>query len=102
MTPTTVEDNTTETIYLAETWNSTNGQLRLSKITGTAAAPVFSGGTQFPQSPFSWRNNAARIGPIGNPGASGGYAPERQTFNYAPSGNRLMNNDARMLEFSPA
>ena len=58
MNPSVVEDNTTTTNYMIEDWDSQAGQLRTSKITGTAAAPVLTVGTQFPQSPNSWRFNA--------------------------------------------
>src|SRR5205085_7386346 len=61
MAPAITEDNTTDTDYMAEDWDNVAGQLRTSKITGTAAAPVLTVGTQFPQSPFSWQANAARI-----------------------------------------
>jgi hypothetical protein len=91
MAPAITEDNTTDTVYLAEDWDSQAGQLRLSKITGTAAAPVLTVGTQFPQSPNSWRYNAARIS-----GTSGGYAPQRQQQAHLPSGTRLMTNDSRI------
>lgn len=91
MAPTITEDNTTETAYLVEDWDNTAGQLRLSKITGTAAAPVLTVGTQFPQSPNSWRYNAPRIS-----GTSGGYAPQRQQQAHLPSGTRLMTNDSRI------
>ncbi len=91
MAPTLVEDNTTEEVYLVEDWDSQFGQLRLSKLTGTAAAPVLTVGTQFPQSPNSWRFNASRIGP-----SSGGYVPQRQQSANLPSGTRVMANDSRM------
>lgn len=90
MAPSVAEDNTTEVTYLLENWNGTSGQLRMSKITGTPSAPLITVGTQFPQSPFSWRTNAARIG------TSGGYVPQRQQIAYAVSGTRIMANDARI------
>jgi hypothetical protein len=90
MTPAITEDNTTETLYLNEDWDSTAGQLRLSKITGTPAAPVLTIGTQFPQSPNSWRFNAPIIG------TSGGYMLQRQQNIYAISGNRITANDSRI------
>ncbi len=91
MNPTVNEDNVSETVYLVEDWDSTGGQLRMSKITGTPAAPVLTVGTQFPQSPNSWRFNASRIGP-----SSGGYAPQRQQAANLPSGTRIMANDSRI------
>jgi hypothetical protein len=90
MAPATTEDNTTNTEYLVEDWDSTAAQLRLSKITGTAAAPVLTVATQFPQSPNSWRFNAARIG------TTGGYAPQRQQSAHLTSGSRIMTNDSRI------
>ncbi|HZI17630.1 MAG TPA: hypothetical protein VEY09_03455 [Pyrinomonadaceae bacterium] len=91
MSPTVVEDNTTETVYLVENWNATNGLLRLSKITGTPDVPILTIGTQFPQSPENWRTNAARIG------TTGGYVPQRDQVSYAVStGSRIMANDARI------
>jgi len=59
MAPTVVEDNTTESMYTVENWNSTSAQLRINKITGTPSAPVLTVGTQFPQGTRSWRFNAA-------------------------------------------
>lgn len=91
MAPTIVEDNTSDTAYLIEDWDSQFGQLRISKLTGTPSAPVLTVGTQFPQSPNSWRFNALRIGP-----ASGGYMPQRQQAANLPSGTRIMANDSRM------
>jgi hypothetical protein len=98
MAPALVEDNTTEIVHLIEDWNSTAGQLRMSKITGTPAVPVLTVGTQFPQSPNSWRFNAARIGTTNNCGGtcSGGYAPQRQQSANLVSGTRLMTNDSRI------
>ncbi len=91
MAPTVAEDNTSETLYLIEDWFSTFGQLRLSKITGTAAAPVLTVGTQIPQAPFGWRFNAARIG------TTGGYLTQRDQLTYAPSATtRVMANDSRL------
>ncbi|HEX5706130.1 MAG TPA: hypothetical protein VFX96_02465, partial [Pyrinomonadaceae bacterium] len=72
MAPSVAEDNTSETLYFVEDWDSVFGQLRVSKLTGTAAAPVLTVGTQFPQSTENWRFNAARIGTGGVAGASGG------------------------------
>ena len=90
MAPTIVEDNTTAEVYLVEDWDSQFGQLRLSRIDGTPSAPVLTVGTQFPQSPNSWRFNAARIG------TTGGYVPQRQQSANLPSGTRIMANDSRM------
>ena len=90
MAPAITEDNTTDTEYLVEDWDSTAGQLRLSKITGTPAAPVITVGTQFPQSANSWRFNAARLS------VSGGYIPQRQQSANAPSSQRIMANDSRV------
>jgi hypothetical protein len=90
MAPAITEDNTTDTDYLVEDWDSTAAQLRLTKITGTAAAPVLTVGTQFPQSPNSWRFDARRIG------TTGGYAPQRQQSAYLTSGSRIMANDSRI------
>ncbi|HEX7175187.1 MAG TPA: lamin tail domain-containing protein [Pyrinomonadaceae bacterium] len=90
MTPAITEDNTTSTLYLAEDWDSTAAQLRLSKLTGTPAAPVLTVGTQFPQSANSWRFDAPIIG------TSGGYLLQRQQNIYALSGNRVTANDSRI------
>ncbi len=90
MAPSITEDNTTTTDYLTEDWDSTAAQLRMSKITGTPAAPIITVGTQFPQSALSWRFDAARIG------TTGGYAPQRQQSANLPSGTRLANNDSRI------
>lgn len=90
MAPAVTEDNTTDTVYLVEDWDSTLAQLRLSKITGTPSTPVLTVGTQFPQSPNSWRFNATRIG------TTGGYTPQRQQSLHATSGTRIMSNDSRI------
>jgi hypothetical protein len=90
MAPAITEDNTTNTEYMVEDWDSTLAQLRLSKITGTAAAPVLTVATQFPQSPNSWRFNALRIG------TTGGYTPQKQQSAYLTSGARIMTNDSRI------
>jgi hypothetical protein len=98
MAPAITEDNTTDTEYMAEDWDNINGQLRLSKITGTPSAPVLTVGTQFPQSPLSWNFSAARIGTANNCGGtcSGGYMPQRQQAANLPSGTRIMANDSRI------
>jgi hypothetical protein len=90
MAPSINEENATANMYMAEDWDNIAGQLRISKITGTAAAPVLTIGTQFPQSPFSWQFNAARVG------TSGGYAPQKDQIAYTPSTQRLMTNDSRI------
>jgi len=90
MAPAITEDNTTEPLYLTEDWDSTAGQLRLTRINGTPAAPVLTVGYQFPQSVNSWRFDARIIG------TSGGYALQRQQNIYAISGNRVTANDARI------
>lgn len=90
MAPSVNEDNATTTDYLVEDWDSTAAQLRLSKLTGTPAAPVLTVATQFPQSPNSWRFNAARIG------TTGGYTPQKQQSAYLTSGTRIMANDSRI------
>ncbi|HEX8355459.1 MAG TPA: lamin tail domain-containing protein [Pyrinomonadaceae bacterium] len=91
MAPTVNEDNTTTVNYLVEDWDSVFGQLRVSKITGPANAPVLTVGTQFPQSTENWRFNAARIG------TTGGYLPQRHPLNYAADITaRIMANDSRI------
>ena len=90
MVPAITEDNTTATLYLAEDWDSTAAQLRLSSITGTPAAPVLTVGYQFAQAPNSWRFDAPIIG------TSGGYLLQRQQNVYALSGNRVTANDSRI------
>jgi hypothetical protein len=98
MVPALTEDNITDTMYMAEDWDNVNGQLRLSKITGTPSSAVLTVGTQFPQSPVSWQSNAARIGTTNGCGTtcSGGYAPQRQQSANLPSGTRIMTNDSRI------
>ena len=90
MVPAVSEDNTSDTVYIVEDWDSAAGQLRMSKVTGTPAAPVLTVGTQFPQSANSWRFNASRIG------TTGGYVPQRQQSAYLVSGTRIMANDSRI------
>jgi hypothetical protein len=92
--PAVVEDNTTENLYLAQQWNPTSGQIRVSKIAPTSATnitPVLSPGTQFPSSPFSWDSNAEILS-----GGRAGYLPQRQQEAVLPSGNRIMANDSRI------
>jgi hypothetical protein len=90
MAPTIVEDNTTDVMYMAEDWDAQFGQLRLTKITGTPAAPALTVGTQLPQSPLGWRFNAARIA------TSGGYLPQKDQLAYTPGTQRIMANDSRI------
>src|SRR5437868_520288 len=90
MAPAITEDNTTDTEYMVEDWDSTAAQLRMSKITGTPSTPVLTVGTQFPQSTNSWRFDARRIG------TTGGYTPQRQQAAYLTSGTRIMANDSRI------
>jgi hypothetical protein len=90
MVPSVVEDNTTNTEYLIEDWDSTAAQLRMAKITGPLAAPVLTVGTQFPQSALSWRFDAARLS------TSGGYLPQRDQFTHATGTQRIMANDSRI------
>src|SRR3954447_9025670 len=94
LAPAVTEDNTTDTEYLVEDWDDNAGQLRLSKLTGTGAAPVLTVGTQFPQAVNGWVGSAARIIPAGT--QSGGYLPQRQQSANLVSGSRIMANDARM------
>jgi len=90
MVPSVDEGNGAGTQYLIEDWDSQFGQLRISTVTGTPAAPVVTIGTQFPQSPNSWRFNATIVG------ASGGYVLQRQQNIYALSGSRVTANDSRI------
>jgi hypothetical protein len=102
MAPAITEDNTTDPEYLVEDWDSQAAQLRLSKFTGTPSAPVLTVGTQFPQSPNSWRFDAARINnsttatTSGTITSSGGYMPQRQQSANLTSGTRMMANDSRI------
>ena len=102
MAPAITEDNTTDTLYLAEDWDSTSGQLRLSKITGTPSTPSITVGTQFPQAANSWRFDAPRISnrttatTSGTITSSGGYMPQRQQSANLTSGTRVMANDSRV------
>lgn len=91
MAPAVTEDNTANTEYLVEDWDSVLGQLRISTITGTAAAPVLTIATQFPQSTNSWQSSAG-ITPAG----SGGYMLQRQQAAYLTSGTRPAANDSRI------
>src|SRR3712207_4079960 len=88
--PAITEDNTTNDHYIVEDWNSTAGQLRMSRVTGTQAAATLVVGYQFPQSQYSWRFNSPLIA------GSGGYLPQRQQNVLAPSGNRPTANDSRI------
>lgn len=90
MAPAITEDATTDPLHIVEDWDSTNAQLRVSKLTGTPAAPVLTVGLQFPQSPYSWRYNASRIS------TSGGYLPQRQQSANSVSSTRIMANDSRI------
>jgi hypothetical protein len=90
MVPHVDEGNGAGTHYLIEDWDAQFGQLRISTVTGTPAAPVLTIGTQFPQSPNSWRFNAALIA------GSGGYVLQRQQNVYALSGSRVTANDSRI------
>jgi|GEM_PF-2026515 len=98
MAPAITEDNTTDTEYLVEDWDSTAAQLRLTKVTGTGPSPVLTVGTQFPQSANSWRFSALRLAASGAgvAGASGGYVPQHQQSANLVSGTRLMANDSRI------
>jgi hypothetical protein len=103
MAPTITEDNTTDTVYLVEDWDSTAAQLRLSKITGTPAAPLITVGTQFPQSANAWRFDAVRVSNKTTATtngttvtSSGGYMPQRQQSANLTSGTRVMANDSRI------
>src|SRR5205085_11214058 len=102
MAPAITEDNTSDTEYLVEDWDSQAGQLRLSKITGTPSAPLITVGTQFPQAASSWRFDAARISnrttatTTGTITSSGGYMPQRQQAANLTSGTRVMANDSRV------
>lgn len=88
--PSVVEDNTTENIYLAQNWNSTSGLIRISKIAPVAGVPVLSPGTQFPASPNSWDTTANIVA------GSGGFVPQRQQNAFLPSNTRTEGNDARI------
>jgi hypothetical protein len=88
--PAITEDNTTETLYLVEDWDSPGGQLRVSKITGTPAAPSMTAGTQFPQSPNSWRGNALIVG------TTRGYIPQRDAGYALNTTRRIVGNDSRV------
>jgi hypothetical protein len=90
--PAVTEDNTTNDQYMAEDWDSTAAQLRMTRVQGTVLAPTLDVGYQFPQSPYSWRFNASLIS------GSGGYVPQRQQNIYLPSGNRPHANDSRISE----
>jgi len=102
MAPAITEDNTTDTEYMVEDWDSAAGQLRLSKFTGTPSAPVLTVGTQFPQSSEAWRFDAPRIDNSttatvsGTITSSGGYMPQRQQSANLASGTRVMANDSRV------
>jgi hypothetical protein len=90
MAPAVVEDNVTEGAYLVEDWDPTAGQLRVSKLTGTPSAPTLTVGTQFPQSPYSWRTDASRLN------SSGGYLPQRNQSTNTSFSQRIMANDSRV------
>jgi hypothetical protein len=48
--PTETYDNTTDTLYVIQKWNSTSGNLRIYTITGTPATPALTATSLFPTS----------------------------------------------------
>ena len=75
--PVETYDNTTETLYVIQRWNSGAGQLRIYTITGTPAAPIFTVTALFPTS-TGWSTTA-----VAAPQSGGG-------------GITVTNNDSRM------
>lgn len=55
--PVETYDNTTETLYVIQRWNSGAGQLRIYTITGTPVAPTFTATSLFPTS-TGWSTTA--------------------------------------------
>ena len=88
--PAITETNADTDHYIVEDWDSGAGQLRMTRLSGTAAAPTLTVGYQFPQAPYSWRFNSSLIS------GTGGYVPQRQQNIYAPSGTRPTANDSRI------
>jgi hypothetical protein len=61
--PVETYDNTTDTLYVIQRWNSAAGQLRVYTITGTPAAPTFTATSLFPTSTgFTNVTNAPQSG----------------------------------------
>jgi hypothetical protein len=56
--PAVTYDNSIPTEYLLEKWNSSIGQLRMSKITGALGSEVLTTGIVFPSTGAIWRGNA--------------------------------------------
>lgn len=75
--PVETYDNTTETLYIIQRWNSTAGQLRVYTITGTPAAPTLTATGLFPTS-TGWSTTA-----VAAPQSGGGAIT-------------ITNNDSRM------
>ena len=88
--PAITETNAGTDHYIVEDWDSTAGQLRMTRVTGPTEGPTLVVGYQFPQSPYSWRFNSSLIS------GSGGYLPQRQQNIYLPSGTRPTANDSRI------
>jgi|GEM_PF-2977425 len=56
--PSQTYDNSLATEYMIEDWDSTQGQLRISTITGPVGAEILTLGTAFPAGPNSWSYSA--------------------------------------------
>lgn len=81
MAPAVTFDNTLNTLYLVEDWDGGLAQLRISSLTGTAAAPVMSASHPFSTSPSSWGD----ISPNGED-----FAPQKNSV------RKIHTNDARI------
>jgi hypothetical protein len=55
MNPALTYDPTLATLYLLESWSSTNGLLRMSTITGAVGSEVLTTGVAFPTAPLPWQ-----------------------------------------------
>lgn len=52
--PASTYDNVLDTEYLSENWDGTQGQIRISTVTGPPGSPIFTSGTSFPTVPVQW------------------------------------------------
>jgi len=85
MAPAITLDNSMNTEFLVSNWNGNSGgkgYLRLYTITGTAAAPVFTATTSYPNTTSTWADQP-------NTGA-GDFAPQSTVANL------IQNNESRM------
>jgi hypothetical protein len=75
-------------MWFAQAWNSNNGLVRISKLTGAVGSETISPGRQFPQSPESWWGGQVAL--------SGGWAPQGDDTQTVPATTYINANDHRM------